>query len=261
MKKQQQHYRMKRFILRFLGWTALLDIPLFFGGVLLLLAFNAYLRFNPQEPYFELFLTKIIYQEYDDPIYYSVENPKPEEKLNIEWIVNVEDLRSFREPRMKIINHGGSFYANSRDVEDNYWIHICYITYRGEEIDSTWDGMGCGTGMFYQPVDSKEEIEFTWYPSLFDKINTPYYYEREEPTTAEIAINEIFGDSTEIYWTLLTFSTPWSNYVPQVVQSPSFMLYPNELKATWNEQIKTRESSPMFQTNSSYNLNEAIHQN
>ena len=243
---------MKRFVLRFLGWTALLDIPLFLGGVLLLLAFIAYLRLNPQEPYFELFLTKIIHQDDDDPIYYCVENPKSEEKLDIDWIVNENDLRSFREPKMTIINNGDSFYANSRDVEDNYWIHSYYVTYRGEEVDTTRDGMWCGTGMFYQPIASGEKIHYTWYLSLFDKINAPYYREREEPTTAEIAINEIFGDSTKLYWTLLTFSSPWSNYVPQVIQSPSFMLYPDELESTWNEQMKTKECSPMFLTNEEF---------
>lgn len=237
---------MKGFIISFLGWTALLDIPVVLGLVLLFMAFKAYLRFHPEEPYFELFITHTLYPEYDDPIYSLVSNPNAGERLNIEWIVNENDLRSLKEPRMKIINHGGSFYADTRDVEDNFWIHAEYITYRGIEIDTSWDGMWCGTGMFYQRIPTGAEIEYTWYYSLFDKISTPDYYPRTEDIQPDSAIDEIFGDSTQIYWTLSTFSVPWSSYVPQLVESPRFMLYPSDLKKNWRKLVGTRSRLPLF---------------
>jgi hypothetical protein len=244
---------MKRFILRFLGWTALLDVPLFFGGLLFLLIFKAYIRENPEEPYFELFLLTLIYQEHDDPYRDFVSNPSPSEKLDIEWIVNEDDLRSLKDPRMKIVNHGGAFYAEASG-RNNFWIHAIFLTYRGDEIDTTSDGMRCGTGKIYQPILASEIINYTWFHSLFDKINTPFYSEREESINVGIAIDALFGDSTEIFWELTTFSVPWSSYVPQVVESPSFMLYPDQLKAIWKDRVGTAYAGPnvIYPENSFY---------
>jgi hypothetical protein len=236
--------KFKNLILQILGWTFILDIPFFLLYVFCLLAFKAYHRHNPLEDSFELFMVHSFYSEYDDPIFQTVLDPDQDEKLDIEWIVNENELRAFQDPTMQIINHGGAFYAKSRDYYEHYWIHANYETFKDGEMEESNDGMHCGTGMFNELIESGDTIKYRWFYSIFDKISTPYYRNRDTEVNPYELIDQFFGDSTRIYWSLLTFSPPWSNYMPQVVESPSFMLYSDDLKNKWSRLVASKTGNP-----------------
>lgn len=183
---------------------------------------------------FELFLVYAFYDN-EDPIFYP-KKPTPETALAIEWNIDTSKIHQLDAIPIEITNNGNHFYAEARDVRDNFWIHAHYVKYQNGKTDTTTDGMRCGTGSFYQYVSNGETLTYEW-NSLFNKITFRNHLDVQDLQYLSI-IDSTFGDSTEIYWTLRTFSPPWSNYVPQTVYSPSYMIYTERLKTKWKHNFE-----------------------
>ena len=210
--------------------SLIIDLPLAF---LIFYSAFLYLEFqirHPQDDYFELFIAETFYGDNEGPLNDRYD-PNPTNVLPLTWEIDEERIVNLDTNHLTISSEV-KYFAQVRDVENNYWINTIYVFHDNDEFDTLSNGMGCGTGTFLQKISTDQTIEFDeWNPLLWCPID--YNGLDTENDSLPYFLNEYYGDSVEIYWSLLTYSTPWSGYSPQSVSSPSVIIRTQEVIDNW----------------------------
>jgi hypothetical protein len=215
-------------------FSLFLDLPL--AALIFYCAFKfaIFQREYWQHPYFDFFLAETFYSESNFPFTDRfTAAPMKSEILPLEWEINKNEITSLDTHHIAIRSKV-TYYAWVRDFSENYWINTVYVLFNNDNPDTLVDGMGCGTGTFLNKIHTDETVEWSqWNPLLW----SPLFYDGLDPSNDSLPqyFKESYGDSLEIYWSIITYSPPWSDFPPQTVNSPSIIISIDEVISEWKK--------------------------
>lgn len=157
-------------------------------------------------------------------------------KLPVKWIINKAEFESLDSVSYGIQNLSNSKFYYMSWGDPNSRIRNDYFVYKNGIVDTiAFSGFGCSTGIYLAPIKDKETAMGSELNPLLSNIYSGYNLDLKSDSFPTV-LKSSYGDSVGIRFSLPTYSLPWSQYEPQMIESEIFMVHTDKLINNWKKQ-------------------------
>lgn len=204
-----------------------------------------------QPPYFDLFIAETLFEpkseegwrKFWDGAWNKVDNSN---KRLVNWKISIKEFETLDSVYLGIENTTNEKFYYVTWEEPNSRIRINFNVYRNGEIDVIpFDGFGCGTGIFIDPIDKGQTISSKFLNPLMYNPHSGYELPIKKKYFPKL-FKEIYGDSVGIIFQQATYSLPWNKTPSQMIKSDEFYIVTDRIIENW--QMGKFSSNKEFET-------------
>jgi len=191
-----------------------------------------------QPPHFDLFVAETLFEPVQKESWRKFwgaawNDVSDSQKRSIEWKVHKIEFETLDSIYLGIKNTSKEKFYYVTWGAPNSRIRISYNVYRNGKIDSIpFDGFGCGTGIFIDPIEKEETAGSKFLNPLMFNPHTGYELPIKKEYFPEL-FKEIYGDSVGITFQQATYSLPWNKTPSQMIKSDEFYIVTDKIIENW----------------------------
>jgi len=182
--------------------------------------------------YFDFFIVETFYGGYEKN-QQKEENSKKE--MPIEWIINKNSFEKLDSVYVGFKNSSNEKLYYHTWGSPNSRLRQDLIIYKdGKQNLIPFGGFGCGTGVYFLPVKSKEIVGEKFLNPLMFNPYSNYDLPLDKKTFPKV-FKEIYGDSVAIRFRHLTYSVPWNKYRSDYINSNYITISTDTIIENWKK--------------------------